>query len=380
MDNITLIHICSFFGMVFSTFWLANAIFIKKNKEVSYFWGFSNVFIGIAFYFHTFINKQNYLLGYYIADLFFLLSLFFIHIGLLKFFKQKFIYQFYIFIIFWISQSLFRFFEHNFLAIFNVSFYMLYVCASLNYIILKNLDIKEDKLKWFIISPVALSFLLMSFRLIALVVNPLLYSDNLTLNNTFNTYIGLGALVTIVFLNGTLLGVVLSSLIIKVNYLANVDTLTKLFNRRYLYQVISKYEEKEKPYSILLLDIDFFKKINDSFGHDVGDKVLVEFSYVINNVLKDFKNTTFFRLGGEEFAIVFQSTTKHVINELAEQIHTALLNHDWTSGVDYNPTISIGISIQDNKNTLKEMLKQSDLALYKAKANGRNQSVFSYTL
>ena len=218
----------------------------------------------------------------------------------------------------------------------------------------------------------------MTLRLLSLLFSPTLYSDNLTLNNTFNTYIDLGLLGTIVFINGTLLGVVLSSLIIKVNHLANIDTLTRAYNRRYLYQLINGYEAKEKSYSILVLDIDYFKKINDSFGHDVGDKFLVEFSKLINSVLKEFKDTTFFRLGGEEFAIVFQSVERNRVNLLSEQIHEALTLHQWKSGVPNNPTISIGIAIQEKKYNLKEMLKHSDLALYKAKANGRNQTVFAF--
>lgn len=378
MDNLTLIHICSFLGVIFSSFWLANAFFLKKNKIVSYSWGISNLFISLAFYFHTFINEQNHLLGYYFSDLCFILSLFFVQIGILKFFKQRVFHQIFLFALFLSTQTFFRLYEQNFLAIFNVSSYMLYVCASLNYIILSQLDLKEDKVKWFIISPIALSFILMTLRLLSLLFSPTLYSDNLTLNNVFNTYIDLGLLSTIIFINGTLLGVVLSSLIIKVNHLANIDTLTRAYNRRYLYQLINGYEVKEKSYSILVLDIDYFKKINDSFGHDVGDKFLVEFSKLINSVLKEFKDTTFFRLGGEEFAIVFQSVERNRVNLLSEQIHEALTLHQWKSGVPNNPTISIGIAIQEKKYNLKEMLKHSDLALYKAKANGRNQTVFAF--
>lgn len=378
MDNLTLIHICSFLGIIFSFFWLANAYFLKKNKLVSTTWGISNLFISLAFYFHTFINEHNYFLGYYLADLCFVNALFFVQLGTLKFFKKTILHQLIIYLLFSTIQTFFRIHDSSFLAIFNVSAYMLYVCASLNYLIIKNLDLKEDKVRWFIISPIALSFGLMTLRLLVLLCNYSLYSDNLTLNNYFNTYVDLGLLSTIVFLNGTLLGVVLSSLIIKVNYLANIDTLTRAYNRRYLYQLINEYEAKEKSYSILVLDIDYFKKINDSFGHDVGDKFLVEFSKVINSVIKNFSNTTFFRLGGEEFCIVFQSVDRQLVNQLSEDIHKSLMNHIWSSGIQNNPTISIGVAIQEHKYTLKEMLKHSDLALYKAKANGRNQTIFAF--
>lgn len=379
MDNLTLIHICSFFGVVFGVFWLANAYFLKKHKLVSTTWGFSNLCINLAFYFHIFINENNHFFCYYLADLFFLSALFFVHLGILKFFKKPFVPYLIIFLFFSSLQTFFRVNENNFSAIFNVSVYMLYVCSSLNYLIIKNLDLKEVKVKWFIVSPIAISFLLMSLRLLALIFNYSLYSDNLTLNNYFNTYVDLGFLIIIVFLNATLLGVVLSSLIIKVNHLANVDALTKAYNRRYLYQLINEYESKQKLYSILVLDIDYFKKINDSFGHDVGDKFLVEFSKIISSTIKNFSNTTFFRLGGEEFCIVFQSVDKTKVQQLSDDIHYALKNHSWACGIQNKPTISIGVTIQEQSYTLKEMLKHSDLALYKAKDNGRNQTVFSYT-
>lgn len=382
MDNLTLIHICSFFGIVFSFFWLANALFLQKNKLVSYSWATSNFIIGIGFYAHTFINSHNYLLGYYLADMCFIGSLFFIHLGITKFFKLEAPYQRLLCVTFLITQILCRFQESSLLAIFNVSIYMLYICASLNYIIYKNLNLQENKVRWFILSPIALCCALMTGRLLILLINPSLFSDNLTLNNntdnTFNILVNLGFLSTIVFINATILGVVLSSLIIQINDLANMDTLTGAYNRRYLYQLITQYESKDRAYSILVLDIDFFKKINDSFGHDVGDKTLVEFSQLINIALQGFQNTTFFRLGGEEFAIVFQSTERHLINSLSEKIHQTLLQHSWTSGVDKNPTISIGIAIKERNSSFNDILKHSDLALYKAKASGRNQSVFAY--
>ena len=131
---------------------------------------------------------------------------------------------------------------------------------------------------------------------------------------------------------------------------------------------------------MLVLDIDFFKRINDSFGHDVGDKVLIEFSKIIQSVLEKFNGCTFFRLGGEEFCIIYQTSQSSLVYQLSETIHDALLNHDWKAGIDSKPTVSIGVSIQENNNTLKDMLKKSDLALYKAKENGRNQTVFSFKM
>lgn len=377
MDNLTLIHLCSFFGVIFGTFWMSSAIILKKNITVSYSWGTSNFLIALAFYLRTFVNQDNLFLGHFLADLFFITSLFFIQFGALKFFSQSLMKQIYLFVLFLCLQNFFRNISHSFFAIFNLYCYMLYVFFSLISNIVKNLDLKDNKVKLFILFPIAYCFVVIALRLVALAFNYSLYSDNLTTHGSANTYIDLGSLVMIVFLNATLLGVILSSLIIHVNFLANVDTLTKAFNRRYLYQVVQDYEEKEKSYSLFIMDIDYFKKINDSFGHDVGDKFLIEFSKIITSLIKKFPDTTFVRLGGEEFCIVIPTTEKHVIEQISVNIHQALLEHNWLCGIVNKPTISIGITIQHEKTTLKDMLKNADLALYKAKNNGRNQSVFS---
>jgi len=381
MNNSTIIHVCSFFGIVCSIFWAINGAFLKNYKSVSLFWTISNLFIALGFYVYDFRNINdsfNQFLGFYISDLSFFIGLFFIQFGMIKFFKKEIFIPFILFILFVVFQSFLRFFGDNFIAVLNISFYMFYVCVCLNYLIFKNLEMEDIKTKIFIISPIALCALFMTLRFSALIIKPELYNNNLTKDSLPNTYISLGLLTTIIFINCTLLGVILSSLLIQVNKLANIDMLTKAYNRRYLYQMIKSNEFKQTSYSMLVLDIDFFKKINDSFGHDVGDKVLVEFSKLITSVLNGFNGSTFFRLGGEEFCIVYKTSEKHLVYQLSEAIHEALLNHEWKSGIDYKLTVSIGVTIQDNQNSLKDMLKKSDLALYKAKEEGRNQTIFSF--
>lgn len=151
--------------------------------------------------------------------------------------------------------------DNSFFAIFNLYSYILYVFSSLNYTIIKNLDLKDNKVKWFILSPIAICFVFMASRLLALAFNYSLISDNLTTDGKANTYIDLGSLVTIIFLNATLLGVVLSSLVIHVNFLANIDALTKAYNRRYLYQVIQNFEKKEKNIHFLSWTLITLKRL-----------------------------------------------------------------------------------------------------------------------
>lgn len=383
MDNSTIIYICSFFGIVCSIFWAINGAFLKSYKSVSLSWTISNLFIALGFYVYDYrniIDPVHQFLGFYLSDISFFVGLFFVQIGIFKFFRKELLLCTIVFLLFTTFQSFLRFFGDNYIAILNISFYMFYVCLCLNYVIFKNLDMENSKTKLFIISPITFTVLFMSLRVFALLIKPELYNNNLTRDGLFNTYISLGLLTTIIFINSTLLGVILSSLLIQVNRLANIDVLTKAYNRRYLYQLVKATEFKNNPYSMLVLDIDFFKRINDSFGHDVGDKVLIEFSKIIQSVLEKFNGCTFFRLGGEEFCIIYQTSQSSLVYQLSETIHDALLNHDWKAGIDSKPTVSIGVSIQENNNTLKDMLKKSDLALYKAKENGRNQTVFSFKM
>lgn len=383
MDNSTIIYICSFFGIVCAMFWAINGSFLKNYKSVSLSWTISNLSIALGFYVYDYrnlIDPIHQFLGFYISDISFLVGLFFAQIGMFKFFKKELFLPTIVFLLFTTFQSFLRFFGDNYIAVLNISLYMFYVCLCLNYIIFKNLDMENAKTKLFIISPITLSAFFMFLRVLALLIKPELYNNNLTRDGLFNTYISLGLLTTIIFINSTLLGVILSSLLIQINRLVNIDVLTKAYNRRYLYQLVKATEFKNNSYSMLVLDIDFFKKINDSFGHDVGDKVLVEFSKIIHSVLENFNGCTFFRLGGEEFCIIYQTSQSSLVYQLSETIHEALLNHNWKSGIDFKPTVSIGVTIQENNNTLKDMLKKSDLALYKAKENGRNQTVFSFKM
>ena len=120
-----------------------------------------------------------------------------------------------------------------------------------------------------------------------------------------------------------------------------------------------------------MFDIDHFKDINDTYGHDIGDFVLKELCQVVNNKLR--RGDIFTRYGGEEFIIIFPNSTIQATVSIANRIRKDIENHDFKKVPKV--TVSLGV-IEVKANTSQEVfLKNVDIALYKAKENGRNNAV-----
>ncbi|SNZ03101.1 diguanylate cyclase (GGDEF) domain-containing protein [Persephonella hydrogeniphila] len=177
------------------------------------------------------------------------------------------------------------------------------------------------------------------------------------------------------------LDMVLSHLVYSINLLnlATYDPLTKLYNRRAVVEYAEKEVERSKrynhPFSIILLDIDDFKGINDTYGHTVGDIVLKMIGDVIKEETRDIDKVG--RYGGEEFIILLPETKLENARKLAERIKNRISETIFDIG-DYSisVTISAGISgLGIHGDTFEEMLKAADLALYQAKRRGKNQVV-----
>ncbi|WP_337954069.1 sensor domain-containing diguanylate cyclase [Hydrogenobaculum sp. Y04AAS1] len=153
------------------------------------------------------------------------------------------------------------------------------------------------------------------------------------------------------------------------------DTLTGIYNRRYLKDKLERHvnlaKRYERPLSVIMFDIDFFKHINDTFGHDVGDKVLIAISKVVS---ENIRNTDIFaRYGGEEFIIVAPETTKEDAKILAEKLRSLIRNLHFEEGI--NVTCSFGVVSLEKPDTKETLLKRVDNALYEAKRTGRNRVV-----
>ncbi len=145
-------------------------------------------------------------------------------------------------------------------------------------------------------------------------------------------------------------------------HLASIDSLTQLSNRRHL---ITCFENISVPGVVMMLDIDHFKAINDTYGHVQGDQLLVIISELMVN---HFEGAICARYGGEEFAAIFENRTLQDVNILCQAFQTTLATHPNAFGV----TVSIGLAdyVLDQ---VEETFNRADIALYLAKANGRNR-------
>ncbi|MGE6741909.1 GGDEF domain-containing protein [Allorhizobium pseudoryzae] len=162
--------------------------------------------------------------------------------------------------------------------------------------------------------------------------------------------------------------------------IANTDSLTRLSNRRAFDEKLSAlYDDPMRlPLTALVLaDIDNFKRINDTWGHPVGDKVLASVAAVIRtNVRKDIFIA---RTGGEEFALVIEGNTPEEVMAMCERVRRALESRPFRNsrtGIDYGPvTLSLGYATGSQAEDAGDLYAKSDTALYAAKNAGRNRSV-----
>jgi diguanylate cyclase (GGDEF)-like protein len=156
--------------------------------------------------------------------------------------------------------------------------------------------------------------------------------------------------------------------------MVNYDSLTNIHNRRsfteFLHHEIIRCERYQKVFSIIMLDIDYFKKINDGYGHDVGDEILKELVGVVNKSIR--KSDLFARVGGEEFAVIAPETSSSEAILVAEKIRKNVEENIFSKNIKV--TISLGISQYKSKDDHNTIFKRADNALYKAKGNGRNRS------
>lgn len=163
---------------------------------------------------------------------------------------------------------------------------------------------------------------------------------------------------------------------------SRIDLLTSIYNKDYFIELapslLELSKENKETCSLLFLDLDHFKKINDSYGHLVGDEVLKETVNQINSCIRE--GDVLARFGGEEFVLLLPSTNEEKALHLAERIRLTLNNKILkTNNIEIKVSISIGLTSTKNDNyDLNELLKNSDNALYLAKNSGRNNTkVFS---
>lgn len=160
----------------------------------------------------------------------------------------------------------------------------------------------------------------------------------------------------------------------KIEDLSRLDSLTNVYNRRFTSQFIKSMQAKKKlNYGMILMDLDYFKSVNDTYGHDVGDVVLRRVAQILklNVRAEDIVG----RFGGEEFIIIVPELELSQTIEIAERCRIAIENEDIT--LDNNDilkiTASFGVAHSENHYVMEEMSRLADKALYKSKREGRNK-------
>ena len=166
----------------------------------------------------------------------------------------------------------------------------------------------------------------------------------------------------------------------QVQRLASRDELTRSLNRRSLVAALererSRAERSGTPFCIAMIDLDHFKRVNDSYGHAMGDAVLQAFAAVVHETMR---NTDIFgRYGGEEFLLIVVGSAPDAALEAVERVRIAVAAYDWRAmSPDYPVTMSAGVAGFRKGDTMEQLLHRADQALYEAKHGGRNRTALS---
>ncbi len=206
-------------------------------------------------------------------------------------------------------------------------------------------------------------------------------ADNLVLNVQITTQIKIAGIKIFYIILGinifsALLVILLVYLYIKkrLEYESSHDSLTDIYNKRLFDKIIDylvEYSRRYKrPLSLILFDIDHFKKINDVYGHKTGDKILYQLASIIKNSIR--KCDYFFRVGGEEFAIICNESSAEGAYNLAEKLRKLVEETEFKDVKKV--TISLGVAELEDDISVEEFYKRADAAMYIAKNKGRNRT------
>jgi two-component system cell cycle response regulator len=163
--------------------------------------------------------------------------------------------------------------------------------------------------------------------------------------------------------------------------LAVTDDMTGLYNRRYfdrhLGVMLGKAQNQERDMALMILDIDHFKAVNDTYGHDIGDAVLKEFAARLKRNIRGVDLAC--RFGGEEFVVLMPDTDFGQAELVAERVRQSIAERSFevNAGRPLSVTVSAGVTLNESAaDTPESLIKRADVALYRAKREGRNRVVF----
>jgi len=168
-----------------------------------------------------------------------------------------------------------------------------------------------------------------------------------------------------------------AKMLYKLNTLAITDDLTQLYNSRHFNTQIKAEVDRATRYfhslALLLFDIDFFKKYNDTYGHLAGDKVLATIGRLVRNCLRTMDSA--YRYGGEEFTVILPETTGTEAQHVAERIRSCIEDEPFSPvpGKEVTVTVSLGITEYQSGESPEDLIRRSDEAMYQSKRKGRNR-------
>ncbi len=164
----------------------------------------------------------------------------------------------------------------------------------------------------------------------------------------------------------------------KMAEMSTIDELTKLYNRRYFMEALGAEFERASRYgaemALIMLDLDYFKKINDTYGHPAGDVVLSDIGKLLKKHVR--RNDLACRYGGEEFVVILPNANKDGIYSAYERFREMVSKQPFEHGYkQFHMTVSIGIAFSNDSESADGLLIHADEALYQAKESGRNRIV-----
>lgn len=214
-------------------------------------------------------------------------------------------------------------------------------------------------------------------RSVRAVAAPQTVVAELSANSSLNIGSALVFLVTALVFHLALVALVGTRLTAELRRLSRLDGLTELFNRRAIEELMLDEARRavrhQRPFSVLMIDADYFKDINDRFGHAAGDDALRHLAKILKSQMRDIDRVG--RFGGEEFVALLPGTASTEALSAAERLRDALLRRPWAwEGKTLPLTVSIGVAAwRGPQDGLEALLKRADAALYRAKSLGRDR-------
>lgn len=388
IDATTLLIVSLIMAGLLTGIWFICASLFESERKVSIQYALTNMFLGAFLFLYAYRSVSPTITTYVLIDITFLLGCLFIRRSveeLTQVKKNDIIQLFIIFLILVIEVPSKYILIENKLTITSTCLFAVYALYhatknGYNYMI----KILERKYCLIVLFPIYSIAILTIIRIIVTLVIDQNATD-LRNGSLFNTLILFGMLFSLLGFNAMAIGLVISKMIAKTKRLSEEDHLTKTFNRRHLEYLANKEilitQETRTPFSIIMLDIDHFKKINDTYGHAAGDCAIVSCVNTIKKVIRSSDHIG--RLGGEEFCILLPNTQLHHAAILAERIRETLQNETvkWNCH-EFKMTASFGLSstTEDKDNQWSSLLHQADEAMYQAKKTGRNRIVVGNTI